>query len=71
MKVELTRLSNSDFYGPIKGVIQKLIDIQKDYLKQGYTNIEVTMETEYGYYDDRWEVFVIYGFPPKPKKTYG
>ena len=68
MRQELTRLSSSDLYGPIEGVIQRLVDIQKDYLKQGYTEIEAVMETEYGYYDDRWEVLIIYGVPPKPKK---
>ncbi len=67
MKKELIRLKFSDLEGPIEGVIQQLIDIQKKYLKQGYTDIEMVMETEFSYYDDRWEVFIIYGIPPKQK----
>lgn len=61
--------SASDIDGSIESVIEHFKK-QKEYLEsQGYTNIRVEMETEYGYYDDSWTAINYYGTKlPKKKK---
>lgn len=68
MSEELERISCSDLCGSIDGVIQQLTNAKSEYLGKGYTDITISLETEYGYYDDKWEVLVIYGKPKHQNK---
>ena len=50
----------SDLEGSIDGAIEELKKIKKEYKK--YHRLKTLSETEYGYYDDRYEYLQIIGW---------
>ena len=58
---ELHTWSACEVDGSLDSFIEMLKEHRKNSEKQGYTNLRVAMEDEWGYYDDHWVTFVIYG----------
>lgn len=65
---KLATLTPSEYDGSIAGIIKMFQDIQEKYEKEGYEDIFIETETEYGYYDDKWTNIVIYGYKEIAKK---
>ena len=54
----------------LKGFIDNLHQINKDAKKDGFEDITIEFETEYGYYDDQWTNMVIKGKKPMSVKEF-
>lgn len=52
--------SASELSGTIDSVIEEFKRIKKQFTKEGYQNIYIDFETEYGYYDDSWVEMKVY-----------
>jgi len=54
----------------LTGFIDKLHQINKDAKKNGFVDITIEFEKEYGYYDDQWTNMVIKGKKPMSVKEF-
>lgn len=59
--IKLESESASSFEGSVDSIIDKLKGIKKKYEDDGYTNIRIEFEDQWGYYDEHWIDVVYYG----------
>lgn len=59
--IKLESESVSSFEGSVDSIIDKLKGIKKKYEGDGYTNIRIEFEDQWGYYDEHWIDAVFYG----------
>jgi len=67
---EIYRESTSGLSNGIDAFINQLHQINKDAKKDGYTDIVVDFEDEWGYYDDCWTNMIVRGKKPMSVKEF-
>lgn len=59
-----------DFEGPIEDVIARLQQTKAELETKGYEDITLSVEDQWGYYDDHWIEIAYYGVKPVTVKEF-